>query len=496
MNTSSFTPQTNLTSSRTALAPARISYVAALFGLAPRPTETHFTYAQIGCATVEDFLCLAASNPEGRFTAVVQPTALGAAEAQAGKRRVSNATFVISTQALSDLDYLVVDTTATDTGLTRSEIATLAGRALRPSGILVYRYKAYPNADETLRFIVNEFAPEMNVDQSRVFLTELKALGSRYFAQHPIAAATLSKAIAQDMPDEFFSTCDTGTPSVSGSFDTLVAMQTNGLSYAGDAEIRNNYIAFSAPVESHPILDACRTNHLFEPLKDFVLQRLERCDIWVRNPVEQTDSLPALYNGFTFGIPLSREQIPAEITINHVTVDLTKAPYADLIDMMTTMPISVGDFLHQPQGQNVNPVDVIGAIQVLVALGLASPMRSSYAGQDKASTDYPQWATGFNSSLQDTQVSTVNVLLASPVMGTGLTVSARDALVIQAINRVGMKDSVSALLPELQRVANDPALASQIMDTAEPTAETAHNMIVEVVNRSMIQWVTYGLLAA
>jgi hypothetical protein len=93
-------------------------------------------------------------------------------------------------------------------------------------------------------------------------------------------------------------------------------------------------------------------------------------------------------------------------------------------------------------------------------------------------------------------VTDSEVLLASPVVGEGVIVPARDALVIQAINRAGMKDSVDALMPELLRVANDPALASHIMDVAEPTAEIAHDMIVDVVNNAMLQWYVYGMLAA
>ena len=67
---------------------------------------------------------------------------------------------------------------------------------------------------------------------------------------------------------------------------------------------------------------------------------------------------------------------------------------------------------------------------------------------------------------------------------------------MQAINRVGMADSAGALLIELERIANEPALAALIMDAAEPTADMADNIMQDVIERSMVQWYAYGLLAA
>lgn len=86
--------------------------------------------------------------------------------------------------------------------------------------------------------------------------------------------------------------------------------------------------------------------------------------------------------------------------------------------------------------------------------------------------------------------------MASPVMGDVVNVSPREALVMQALNRAGLANSVSALLPELERIAKDPASSSRVSNVAEPTAETAHQMINDVVSESIVQWYAYGLLEA
>ena len=67
---------------------------------------------------------------------------------------------------------------------------------------------------------------------------------------------------------------------------------------------------------------------------------------------------------------------------------------------------------------------------------------------------------------------------------------------MQALDRAGLANSVSALLPELERLAKNPALAAYVTDLAEPTATSAHDMIEDTVSRSIVQWYAYGLLEA
>ena len=113
-----------------------------------------------------------------------------------------------------------------------------------------------------------------------------------------------------------------------------------------------------------------------------------------------------------------------------------------------------------------------------------------------ANIEMPRLTGSFNQYLDKTQITGSEIWMASPVAGSAVAVSARDALVMQALNRVGLANSVSALLPELERLAKDPASAARVMDMAEPTPEMATNMIKDTVAQSIIQWYAYGLLEA
>jgi hypothetical protein len=431
--------------------------------------------------------------------------ACAAAQEQARARHVENVfflrataedIFVCKTVSLPPLHYLCAD--ESEAALSASErvaLFDLAEKFLLPGGLFHYNYRAYAADNGALRFLVHEFAPEMNADQARVFLRELKTLGGAWFAGHADIEARLDDAIAHNMPDRFFADYD-GGEARSGSFDTIVALRPRGFVYAGDSTIPANYMDLSVPPEAQKIIFDCRDNHLYEPLKDFALNRTVRSDIWCRWPARQTSDLAKLFGPFTYGIVMPLERVPTEVKAQGKVVDLSSPLFKKLVALMTLMPISVGDFLAHADGKDFAPVDIIGAIQILVACDIARPMRGLYQAGNISNISQPRFVGSFNQFLSQTEVSGEETWLASPTLGGAMSVPAREALVMQALDRAGLVNSVSALLPELQRLAKNPVGAARIMDAAEPTAASAHHMIEDTVSRSIVQWYAYGLLEA
>lgn len=482
-----------------AIVPATISYIAALRGVKPRPPTDPFAWASFACTGGEHLICLAASNPNGTFFGLMNSEGdVRTASAMATERNVRNVHFTTSPSDLPPLDIMTCHETAMPlSSAERDAFANLAARTLKPGGACVWLYQAYATPDDTLRFLVSELSPDMTVEQAREFLHELKALGPTYFANHPFAAAALDRAIAAGSPDEFFATCLGGTAPHSGTLTAMEAMLPRGFAFAGDARIAANYMEMATPLSAHSVLDACRNHLLFEPIKDFAMQRLTRADIWVRLPVEQTEDPAALFGGFVFGLASSpAETLPSFAMVGDQRISLTTEPYASLLGIMALLPASIGDFLSHKDTQGAAPGDIIAALQTLVACGLVIPMRAGYRGSTKGGINRPRWALPYNSFLDNASITTPRVALASAIVGAPVTLSAREALVLQAVNRVGLEDSASALLLELARVAANPALAAQIMDVAEPTSDVARDMIRNTVQQSLIRWLSYGLLAA
>src|SRR5271170_2689729 len=74
--------------------PSSLGYVSALRGVRPRRPGESFAYAEAACADPDRLICLAASNPEGRFYGLVAGAADKAeGEKLARARQVGNVTF-------------------------------------------------------------------------------------------------------------------------------------------------------------------------------------------------------------------------------------------------------------------------------------------------------------------------------------------------------------------------------------------------------------------
>lgn len=493
------------------ISPVSLSYVAALRGVKPRRPGQPFTYLVVDCQNPEWLVALAASNPDGQFYGLSSQASLCAkGEDLARERLADNVKFVCATarQAadrleqdcswLPQVSYLCCNETVGNESVSatdRTALFDLAAKLVMPGGIFTTTYRTSDDEEGLLRFVVKELAPEMNAQQAIEFLDEIKKLGSAYFAKHIDHAMKLASAASHKMPDEFFSAFDQGE-STSATFDTFLAMGARGFAYAGDGHISSNYLELSLPPEAQPIVLSCISHPLYEPLKDFSMNRLVRSDIWCRQPVVTTSNPAELFSGFSFGVPASRESIPSSIAAVGKTIQIDSPIYCKVLDLMTLLPISVGDFLAHPTGQNHTAQEALEAIQILVACGIAMPMRGQNTPAKFSALEQPRLCGNHNRYLDQTAINDASLYFASTVLGDACEISARDALVMQALDRVGLVKSISALLPELQRIANNPRLAAQIMDVAVPTEETARQMIESTLNQSIIRWYAYGILEA
>ena len=62
-----------------------------------------------------------------------------------------------------------------------------------------------------------------------------------------------------------------------------------------------------------------------------------------------------------------RDEVPTVIKALGKTIDLKQNLLAKMIDVMTSLPMSIGDFLKHPKGKGVDPNEAVAALQTLVA---------------------------------------------------------------------------------------------------------------------------------
>ncbi|MCL2468678.1 MAG: methyltransferase regulatory domain-containing protein [Alphaproteobacteria bacterium] len=482
------------------LSPVRLSYAASLRGIVPLAADADFTYAHAGRFDVEALLCLAASNPQGQFYGLVNQPDIASKSAELARlRNVNNITFLTSTTTLPrDLDYLCCEITdKLMTAEQRSSMMTLAETHLAPSGLFCCRYLAYASADDTLRFLLSEYRADLGTAQTATFLADIKNLGTLYFADHPQARQALDRAIATSDANVLFTATGTSTKAHSETFELMKELLPRNFAFAGDAEIARNYLEMVAPTAAQTVLVKTRDQLLYEPIKDFALQKLIRNDIWVRLPANQSLNMPDLCNPFTFGILTARAQVPQSVTTHNGTIPINTPLFTRLIDMMTDMPIGVGDFLTTALGVGMNPSDVVSAMRFLVAANIAQPMRGRFTGTIALNPTNPQWASAFNDYLTHAPINNTQVRVASSIVGESILLGARDALVLQAISRAGLAQSSGILRPELQRLLSaNPSLTAQITDSRTITDDVISNILTSTLNNNATKWYTYGILAA
>ncbi|MBI1273640.1 MAG: hypothetical protein GC131_06115 [Alphaproteobacteria bacterium] len=495
------------------LGPVELSYAAALRGVQPRVPGQAFTYARFCAGAAEDMLCLAASNPEGKFFFFLEDeNEAAAARSLAQQGVVTNAAIAAghpagvleqqqgATPPLPRLDYLCCDDTALSlTDADREALFTLSAATLGPQGLFACRYRPFARQDESLRYLINVLEPLLEESQKMEFVQELQALGGRYFARVPAARALLDKALAEGKPEHLLESA-TGAV-VSATMGTMQALLPRQMMYVGDASIASNYMDLSTPEAAHALLLKMKDSVMYEPAKDFAADRSSRTDIWCPLAAALTGNPAALFNGFFFGSPAPGDAIPPRITVNGRTYDLTTPLHARLIKLMRIMPITIGDFLHHEDsrdaaGQLFAPMDVVAAVHLLVALGVATPMRATYTGYTDADYGRPCLAGPFNRAFWRDGTGARARLAASTVTGRAIRMDAREALVLQALTAGGFEGSAHVLLPALQKLASDPTQSMAVLGGQMPDEDVAANLISDVCERDLVGWYAFGVLAA
>lgn len=481
------------------LDPVALRYAAALRGVVPPAPETPFRYARFGAITVNEALCLAASNPEGSFQFVLpDASAVAVATARAQALRLTQCSFVTpdAPEAFAPVDIFCADLGAATAAAALSQVQTMAQQRVAPGGLFVCRYAPFPAHCDALQFMVAEFAPELPAAERLEFLHELKQLGGAYFAAHPAAATALDAALGAQQPEAFLQRYGLGAPAGSAAVQMIAALAPAQFGFLGDAAIAANYLELMVPPAAQDVLYGLRQHLLYEVIKDFATARATRCDIWVRQPATFSADSPALFGYFYFGLRDS-VALPARLEKNGQTLELTPPLFQQLLTLMRLMPLTIGDVLSHPDCQGFAPADVVAAIHMLVAFGVAVPMRGSFAGLGQTNFHYPRLAGAYNQQLQREAVQEAPIFLASPVAGRPLELEVPEALVLQAVGRVGLAESADALMPELQRVAGHPALAGKVFTSGTAVAaDFAENLIRDICNDQMVSWYALGVLDA
>ena len=323
------------------LAPAWLSYIAAINGYAAPRIDGRFTWCELGCGKGLTGLLLAATHPNGEFYACDFNAAhIEYAERLRRAAHVDNLRFYSHSFAqmldadLPHFDFITLHGVYSWVpDAVRREIRAFVERKLKPGGLAMVSYNAMPGWAhlQPIRRMMRKHAEKMarnSLDKARLSFAYAKSLadnGAAYFKVLPAAARHLDDIAQHDIryvAHEYL------TPHGDPFYfeDVAAAMCDIGLTFAGSMTPSDNYQALMAPPQFQRLLATAPTRAELETVRDFVMNTAFRQDLYAAQPeaAHPPDEIPLdRFAGMAFCLTALPENLPPKKAVGAIQFDLT-----------------------------------------------------------------------------------------------------------------------------------------------------------------------------
>jgi SAM-dependent methyltransferase len=421
------------------LAPTLLRSVAALEGFAP-PPEDAFDYCEVGCGPGDTIATLAAAYPRARFVGIdLNAEHVAFARGLAVRGGLSNLRLVegdfetLVEAALPRLDYVSVHGLLTWIAPEkRRALVAFAARKLKPGGLLHVAYNTLPGwaALEPLRRLLLDAAGTdgATAERAQRALDAAKALADRgalYFVTNPAARDMLGAMVRHGAPyvaHEYFHA------HWNPMYVTDVAreMAAEGLAYVGQLPSYRNVPELALP----PSLADAATHTIdrvaLEQLVDFAANEFFRGDVYrARDDGQATASTAAEYlDATSFGTLVDADRIPRQVKLPHRVLQLDGEIEAALLERLPRRAATARVLSEDPALERFGANRIRAALVRLLGLEQIVPMRASSEGP----------ATLYNHAILEQPLAEQSpVVLAAPAAGTGVQVSALQAVCLRLL---------------------------------------------------------------
>ena len=288
------------------LAPSHLEAALLFAGFRSNLSRSGARYCELGCGYGLTTLVLAATNPQMSFVGVdFNPTHIVAARALAESARLSNVHFVEASFGdlleprfadLGEFDIIALHGIYSWVAPSvRHAIVKFADAKLKTGGALYVSYNAAPGwmPRAPLQRLVFEYAkrhpagPRATTADALRFAKTIKDTGALYFQAYPQVGAFLEAMKGKDLTYLVHENLNESWSALYHA-DVVADFSSARLSYACAAHIADDINETSIPITTHKILADISDNVWRETVKDFLVGRSFRRDIFVRGPVELT----------------------------------------------------------------------------------------------------------------------------------------------------------------------------------------------------------------
>lgn len=425
------------------LAPLNLALAGLLCGVRPPDVDAPFSYLDLGCGNGFTPALLAAANPHADvWGADFNPDHIRNARATAQGAGIDNATFVEASFAdllaanLPALDFVAIHGIwSWVSGENRQRIVDLLSTCVKPGGLVVLSYNCHPGWDALLplrRLRLSAAAeggsPVERVERALAKARRLHQAGADYFGNNAAASTALDRLEKEDrayLAHEYLN--EHWTLSHPGDVSSAVAPA--GLTYVGQARIIDNFDEFWLRAEERALLDEEVDLASAQALRDLMLDRRFRRDVFVRGGVTAgEDDAAAWFANRRFALAKPRDACSLTLETRAGAFMPTPDLCAAILDALVQGAATGAALARLPTLCATQPREVHAALAVLAAMGHIQPALAEIGEGER------RMATGrFNTAaLASARMGEPAPALASPVTGSGVAVSAADQILLDA----------------------------------------------------------------
>jgi SAM-dependent methyltransferase len=435
------------------LAPPRLRMVAALNGFAPPPGDG-FDYCELGSGRGDTLATLAAAHPDARFVGVdINAEHVAFASELAARGGLDNVRFLerdfedMAADALPSFDYVGAHgVLAWVSPAKRAALLAFAAARLKPGGLLTVSYNALPGwaAVEPLRRLMLDSASGVQgttLDRARhgVHVAKLMSdAGAGYFTQNPSARAMLDTIEKGGLPyvvHEYFHA------SFCPMYFTDVAreMAAKDLYFVGQLPLYQNYKDVAVPPSVAVLCDGITDRIVLERVKDFATNEFFRRDVYVKGRAACDPALAVAYLDTTpFALPFGR--VAREVKLPHFVLQYGAAIFDALAPALAGAARTAPELASRPELAPFGQAKIRDALlRLLLGDQVIPTRRSTLPAAPVADPRAARYRVplAYNRMVLDQRPSRDSlVVLASPVAGTGFTLSTLQTTCLRVLTEI------------------------------------------------------------
>ncbi len=388
-----------LTSFFRELSPSWLAFAALLNGQEPPAIDGPFAYCELGCGQGYSVNLLAAANPRGDFYGVdFMPGHVAGARALAAEAGLSNVTFLehsfeeLLTDPKLDLpefDFITLHGVYTWVSTeVRQQIVQFIRRKLKAGGLVYVSYNAMPGWAGALPIqrLLREVAAvtpgrsDRQMARGVALIRELTSVGAGYFKDNPYLERLFKGADSGNYEYLVHEYLNTGWQPIYHA-DLARELEEAKLSHAGSADPLDLFPELMMTEAQKEKLALAETPALRETLRDYIMPRTFRKDIFVRGlrriDVRRVRAL-TLQTRLALVAPRPSISLSFRMPVGQVTI--TPDVYNPILDALAERPHTVAELLDLPEIRQHSRADAVEIAGMLCGFEYAVPVAADRAG--------------------------------------------------------------------------------------------------------------------